>query len=497
MLTFFIFSFNAHFSRFVLCMIQTVLLQAARRYVLFGLIVAQLLLPVHSFAFSIGEERMVGEQLLYSIRTEFKLLDDPDISQYINSLGDEVLHVIGPQYFDYHFFVVKSEQFNAFAAPSGLIFFYTGLIKTMKTEDELLSVMAHEIGHAVSRHIAHRMDKQGRVGMATMLMGLAGLALGTVMGSPDLAQGMLTGSMAANQSIGLGFSRQDEEQADRLSFGWLQAMHRNPKAMEGMLKTMRRITRYQSNKLPPYLLTHPDPEARLNYVESLIEQDKEQDNPGFYRKTDNFAFFRFKYRVLSQSISADELRIYCANILASGKDPEQVTMAHYGLSLLAAGETDFSRAIQELAIVRKKYPRRDILNVDLGTLYMQSGQLDKAIQYIRKAYNRDPTNMYAAFQLARAVEKKGSIAEAEKLFHEVAKAMPEYSTLYYEVGRLEANQGKQGISNFYLAKYYLYEGKIQFARQYLRRAVTDPTVPPAMQEEAKAMLARLKQLEDM
>jgi len=58
------------------------------------LISGQLLLPVRIAAFSIGEERMVGEQLLYTIRTEFKVLDDPDISQYINNLGQEVLHVI-------------------------------------------------------------------------------------------------------------------------------------------------------------------------------------------------------------------------------------------------------------------------------------------------------------------------------------------------------------------------------------------------------------------
>ena len=199
------------------------------------LIIGQLVLPINTFAFSIGEERMVGEQLLYTIRAELKVLDDPDISQYINSLGHDVLNVVGPQYFDYHFFVVKSDQFNAFAAPSGLIFFYTGLIKTMKTEDELLSVLAHEIGHVVSRHIAGRMAKQGKVTAATMLLGLASLALG----NPALSQGLLTGSMAAGQAIGLSYSRQDEEQADRLSFGWLHSMQRNPKSMEEMLKTMR------------------------------------------------------------------------------------------------------------------------------------------------------------------------------------------------------------------------------------------------------------------
>lgn len=456
------------------------------------LIIGQLLLPVNTFAFSIGEERMVGEQLLYSIRAQFTVLDDPDISQYINNLGQDVLDVVGPQYFNYHFFVVKSDQFNAFAAPSGLIFFYTGLIKTMKTENELLSVLAHEIGHAVSRHIAHRMDKQGKVSAATMLLGLASLALG----NPSLSQGLLTGSLAAGQAVGLSFSRQDEEQADRLSFGWMQSMHRNPRAMEGMLKTMRKITRYRSNKLPPYLLTHPNPEARLDYVQSLVSLDEDQAKPGYYKKTDNFDFLRFKYRVLSQSIEPGELRIYCSNILASGKDPEQVTMAHFGLALLAALDTNFSEAVKQLELVRKKYPRKNILQVDLATMYLESGKIEQAVQLLDEAHKKDPTNMYATFQLAQALEKRGEFVEAELLYNEVQKSMPEYSKLYYELGRMKANQGETGISNFYLAKYYLYEGRMKFAKQYLKRAEKDKTVPESMQKEATSILAELKKLEE-
>jgi predicted Zn-dependent protease len=466
--------------------------RAVGKTVVFLLIIGQLVLPMNTFAFSIGEERMVGEQLLYTIRSQFTVLDDPDISQYINNLGQDVLDVVGPQYFNYHFFVVKSDQFNAFAAPSGLIFFYTGLIKTMKTENELLSVLAHEIGHAVSRHIAHRMDKQGKVTAATMLLGLASLALG----NPALSQGLLTGSLAAGQAVGLSFSRQDEEQADRLSFDWLQSMHRNPKAMEGMLKTMRRITRYRSNKLPPYLLTHPNPEARLDYVQSLVSLDKDQTKPGYYKKTDNFDFLRFKYRVLSQSIEPEELKISCANILASGKDPEQVSMAHYGLALLAGLDTNFSEAVKQLELVRAKYPRKNILQVDLATMYLEAGKVEQAIKLLDEAYKKNPADMYAAFQLAQAVAKRGEFVEAEILYHEVEKAMPEYSKLYYELGWMKAKQGEDGISNFYLAKYYLYEGRMKFAKQYLKRAEKDKTVPASMQEEATSILARLKELEE-
>ena len=98
-------------------------------------LVASLMAPLQATALSIGEERKIGEYLLYSMRKELLILDDPDISQYINKLGGRVLENIGPQHFEYHFFVVKSDQFNAFAAPAGLVFFYTGLIETMKTED--------------------------------------------------------------------------------------------------------------------------------------------------------------------------------------------------------------------------------------------------------------------------------------------------------------------------------------------------------------------------
>jgi predicted Zn-dependent protease len=103
-------------------------------------------------AFSIGEERELGEKLLYSVRSAFDIIEDPDISQYINKIGQDVLEVTGVQYFDYHFFVINNREFNAFAAPSGLLFFHSGLISAMNSEDELVSVIAHEIGHIVILH---------------------------------------------------------------------------------------------------------------------------------------------------------------------------------------------------------------------------------------------------------------------------------------------------------------------------------------------------------
>lgn len=442
---------------------------------------------------TIGEEREIGEKLLYKIRSELSLLDDPDISQYINRLGQQVLAQVGPHYFDYHFFVVPSDQFNAFAAPSGLIFFYSGLIETMKTEDELLSVMAHEIGHVESRHIASRSDKNIKVGAISMALAMASLALG----DPSLAAGMFTGFQAAGIAASLQFSRTDEEQADRLSYDWMHAMHRDPHAMEEMLRTMRRIARYRSDQIPPYLLTHPNPEARMEYVQSLLDYQESKVPKGYYRKTDNFSFLRMKYRVMLSASDPMKARTYFSNILASGRDQDERMMATYGLAILQAKDLNFAKGLEELAKVRKYFPGHSILDVDAGIMYLDSGDSKRAEELFESAVKADSDDLYATFHLARTYAKTGRLETAEKLFQKVMQAMPEYPQVYFELGQIKTDQGLGGISNFYLAKYYLYEGKLDFAREYLEKVKKDPAMSESMRNESEKLLERLDKLDKL
>ncbi len=451
-----------------------------------------LTLPLQALALSIGEERRIGEQLLYSMRKELPILDDPDISQYINTLGGKVLENVGPQYFKYRFFVVNSNQFNAFAAPAGLIFFYSGLIENMHSEDELLSVLAHEIGHVVSRHISQRMEKGTKISALSLLLGVAGLALGV----PGLSQGVLMGSMATGQAVNLQYSREDEEQADRLSFGWMQKMRRDPAAMKDMLKVMRRITRYRmGSEVPQYLLTHPNPEARLGYVASLLEQHQNRRPKGYYLKTDNFEFLRFKFRVMMQSQDHDKLRMSCVHILTSSADKEQLALADYGLALLESDNHNTDQALQHLAAVRKQYPHKDILEVDQAVILMAGGRLEESRQLLERACKRDPTDMYGVYQLAKIELLLGNGSRAEQLLQKVAVVMPEYPQLYFDLGQVEADRKREGISGFYLGKYNLYLGRIKIAKQYLKRSSKDLSVPEQLRTEAKNILDQLKKLE--
>ncbi len=448
------------------------------------------LLPLRSMAFTVGEEREVGEKLLYTVRAAFEVIDAPDIHQYITGLGEEVLEVAGIQFFDYHFFIIDNKEFNAFAAPSGLIFFHSGLIEKVEDENELVSVIAHEIGHIAKRHISSRIAKEKKISIATFGMMLASLALG----GGAATEALLAGSMAAGRSASLHFSRLDEEEADLLAYEWMKRMGRHPQGQVDMLKTMRQIARYRSGMIPQYLLTHPNPEARLDYVQTLVASDDEELKR--FEGGDDFGFARFKYRIMMKTKDSISLRSYCASVLASSRADEfDVIMAKYGLSLLDRAENNYDTSRELLEEVIDYFGPRNELMVDKGLLEHESGDNDTAYSTLVAVYDRDRADMYAAFSLAKVSFQRGMLEKAEALYQEVVFEMPEFARGYFELGRLSAAQGKTGEPKYYLGKYHLLQGKLPLAKHNLEKAIAGDYLDPALAEDARQSLELIERLE--
>ena len=409
--------------------------------------------------------------------------------QYINNIGREVLEVAGIQYFDYHFYIVNSSQFNAFAAPSGLIFFYSNLIESMNSEDELISVIAHEIGHVVRRHLASRMEKGAIINMATLGVALAALALG----GGAVTQGLLTGSLAAGQSAQLHFSRQDETEADLLAYKWMRDLNRDTEGQKKMLQTMRRITRYRMNQIPQYLLTHPDPEARLDYVESLISADSD------YKKKDDeqkdFSFLRFKYRIMSLDQNTSTMRALLASKISDARmSAFDVAMARYGLSQVDRQENNLEQSLKGLDQVIRDFPEQPMLLVDKAVVLAEMGSYNEAKILLEKVQTLEPYNMYATFNLAKLLNKLGQNEKSLKLFNRVSYQIPEFSDVYFEMGRILAQQGKSNESRYYLGKFNLYEGKLKLAEANFRQASTAADVDNQIKQDSQEMLALIKRL---
>ncbi|MCX5875325.1 MAG: M48 family metalloprotease [Deltaproteobacteria bacterium] len=427
-------------------------------------------LPMASFspppaqAFSVGEEREVGEKLLSIIRKEFPLLDDPDLTEYVTNLGRQTLMLAGPQFFDYHFFIIDNKEFNAFAAPSGLIFIHSGLIDLCDTEGELVSVLAHEIGHAASRHIADRISKSGKLNAGTTALMLAGLLLG---GGGALGQAVATGSMAGGMTANLKFSREDEEEADRLSYKWMREEKRDPADMVSMLKKMRRVSRYQRKQVPTYLVTHPEPENRISYIEDLIQQDQQRK----IQTQDEFAYQRFKYRVQALTRDTQSILPILKNKAEEPGILQSDPMVFFGLSQFYLANRDYQKAEESLQKVITRFPDKLILKTDLGRIKFEAGETKKALEIFQEIKKQAPDEAYNAYYLAKALQQAGEPAQAVLIYENLTERMPTYAKLYQEIGKIRAALGNKALGHYNLALYQYYEGSSLQARYHIEQAL--------------------------
>ena len=442
--------------------------------------------PATVHAFSIKEEREYGENILAVIRKELKLVDELDVSQYVNDLGDSILAQAGPQFFDYHFYVINNKEFNAFATPSGLIFFHSGIINAMDNEGEFVSVLAHECGHVMSRHIAERIEKSAKINAGTLAMMLAGIALG----GGALSQALITGGMAAGAAMSLAFTRQNEEEADRISFNLMDSQQRNPEDMLTMLNKMYKESKIRMGNIPPYLLTHPQPKLRMGYVEDLIHIKGEAQ----YSKFDQFAFRRMQKRVSSLTVEPQKLYGKYRKEVREATDEDIKMMGTYGLALADMSTGNYEQAVEKLRQVMQFYPDKPILLTDLGIVYLQWGQLETALMYLEEARNKDLGSWYGSFYLALALQQSGNDKRAEALYKQILGRSFDYPKAYFQLAQIESKKGNQALSYLYLGKNFYYEGNFTTSIFHLKKALALST-SGRDREEIQEILDRIKKIE--
>ena len=159
-------------------------------------------------------------------------------------------------------------------------------------------------------------------------------------------------------------------------------------------------------------------------------------------------------------------------------------------------ENNYESSKKLLEEVIAFYPEKSILLVDLGLVELEAGNKERALALIQKAYDSNRYDMWATFQLARVWMQFENSENAERLLKEVQGEMPNYSKVYFELGKLAAAKGEKGNSAFFLGKYNLYEGRLKLALHNFKTATNDPGLDKEHTSEIKKMQETIKRLKD-
>lgn len=162
--------------------------------------------------------------------------------------------------------VIDDPTPNAFALPGGQIGVHTGILRLAEDDDQLATVIGHEIAHVHAEHGRQRVNAQAATQLGTNILGLA-LGVGGVAGGDTIA-GLL--GAGVNYGVILPFSRENELEADRLGLMYMADAGYDPyAAVEFWTRMSEAANRAGGGKPPEWMSTHPSDERRIAQLETF------------------------------------------------------------------------------------------------------------------------------------------------------------------------------------------------------------------------------------
>jgi predicted Zn-dependent protease len=215
------------------------------------------------------EEYYIGRAVAARIFVSYPLLENQNLTKYVNTIGRVIaLHSERPfTHGGYHFAILNTGEINAFACPGGIILITRGMIELAQNEDELASILAHEIAHINHRDGINSI-KQARWTEALTIIGTKAVR---EYGSAQLANlvSIFEGSIddVFKTLVVNGYGRTQEYSADETAVQYLTKAGYNPQAL---IKVLERLNQIGMRSGEGIIKTHPDTIDRIENLKNKI-----------------------------------------------------------------------------------------------------------------------------------------------------------------------------------------------------------------------------------
>ncbi len=434
---------------------------------------------------SLQQEQELGQLWLRQLRANQATIDDPMLITWFTDSIYQLVPFSELQVTDLQLVVVDSPQLNAFAVPGGIIGINFGLFLYTQDEDELASVLAHELVHLSQRHFARQVEAAQRrnpIALATLLASIILIATD----NPDAGFAGLVSSQAAAIQSQLAYSRDFEREADRLGMSILVQSGLDPHAMPDMFSSMMEANRYSSSALE-FLMTHPLTGSRVADAANRAEQYPVN------ARSRSFEFLVLKLaaerRYQLKDNSTAEFRQRLEN--AKGTDHDALLYQLADISLVQREPDKGMDYLQQISSEYRKHPATEALQ---ARIMAASGQSAQAVGLLRQQLLIHPQDLSLRETLSRLLIEMDRAAEAIPMLKDLTE---DYSQMPFSWSLLSeaANAaGDQVLAYRALGESYYYSGRRQDAVQQFRSAIREAARIKDFQRES-AIRERLRSIE--
>ncbi|WP_343672334.1 M48 family metalloprotease [Paraburkholderia heleia] len=427
-------------------------------------------------------ERRIGERVMREIRRDPDYIGDWLVRDYLNSVAARLAAAASAQFIggyrpDFDLFAIRDGQINAFSLPGGFIGVNSGLIVVTQTESELASVIGHEMGHVLQRHIARMLSQSERTGLAALAGVLFGILAGVLAHSGDLGAGIALGSQAYAVDSQLRFSRAAEHEADRVGFQLLTGAGYDPWGMVAFFERLERAS-MEDTGAPAYARTHPLTGERIADMQDRARR-------AAYRQphqAPEYGFVRARVRLL-QDRTRNEYADEVSRLRSEIEDRTALNVAAnwYGIAYGQMLLERYDDATASLANSRAAFaqfeaadgsktrnsPSLDVLAVDIAR---RSGRTDDAVRLAEAAHKAWPGSHAATDGLLQALIAARRFKEAQTLARSETEAEPQQDAWWLYLAQASAGLGDALTQHRAMAEKLALDGAWPSAIRQLKEA---------------------------
>jgi len=431
------------------------------------------------------QEQAIAEQILREVATSDDVVQDVEITAYLQALGTRLVSNSPDSQLKFNFFVVQDSSINAFAMPGGVIGVHTGLILAANSESELASVLGHEIGHVTQHHLARMLASQ-KYDTFKNIASIA-LALLVARANPQLASGALTTASAAGIQNQLDYTREHEREADRIGLQILNSGGFDVRAMTAFFTTLQRGSRFAEGGAPSFLRTHPLTSERIADVANRVEQISYRQVPD----STEFQYVRAKL-IANNGVVETNIAVFEQNIREHRYTNEAAE--HYGLAVAYLRKNSLPQAEKEITWLKNNAPQHAMIENLNARLQVAKNNPQQAAKQYASALKLYPDNRALIYGYAEHFLAIKQAENAIKLIKDKQSLYPNDAYFYVVLAKAYTMQNKVMLA-------YQATGEAYFRKYDLERAIEQMELATKANDgdfyQTSIVEARLKELRHM
>ncbi len=391
------------------------------------------------------------------------LLRDAEIEQWLDDYSRPIFRAAGLPADEIEILIVGDQSFNAFAG--GLTMgVNSGLITLSDTPNEIEGVIAHEAGHIAGGHTA-RSDEAYSAATRPMILSLVLAAGAIAAGAPDAGLGILALGQTVGIANALKYSRGQESSADQAALSYLDAVGHSG---AGLIQSFKRLSGSQivhSQRVNPYLQSHPLALARVNALEERAQTLSHFDAKDSPEEIHRLRMIQAKILGFMQP-SQFTLRQYP---LSDTSDPAQ-----YARAVAYYRGTEMEKALKEIDALLEKHPENPFFHELKGQMLFEFGRVADSVEPHRRSVALLPDKALLRINLGRALAASEETDDLNAAVKELKAALlvePDNSFGWFELARAQGALGHDGLADLAMAESRYNVGAKPDAAQFARRAL--------------------------